>query len=74
MSTLCTQRIKGHNALNAMYVDTVDTDDCGYYTILYTVYTVLCIQGLSPLKEGRLIVAIHPVGLVVHQSKKAAVF
>ena len=33
---------------------------------------VLCIQGLSPLQEGRLIVAISPVGLAIQQSEEAA--
>ena len=64
--------IKAHNALNAMYVDTVNTGVCDFYTTLYTVYSVLCIQGLLPFQEGRLIVAISPVGLVVHQSEGAA--
>ena len=39
-----------------------------------TVYSVLCIQGLLPLQEERLVVAIYPVGLVVHQSEEAASF
>ena len=30
--------IKAHNALNAMFVDTVDTDICGSYTTPYTEY------------------------------------
>ena len=29
-------KIKACNALNAMFVDTVDTGVCGFYTILYT--------------------------------------
>ena len=55
-----------------MYVDTVNTGVCDFYTTLYTVYSILCIQGLLPLQEGRLIVAISPVGLVVHQSEGTA--
>ena len=30
--------IKAHNALNAMFVDTVDTGVCGSYTTPYTEY------------------------------------
>ena len=29
-------KIKVHNALNAMFVNTVNTGDCGFYTTLYT--------------------------------------
>ena len=29
-------KIKAHNALNAMFVDTVNTGVCGFYTTLYT--------------------------------------
>ena len=29
-------KIKAHNALNAMFVNTVDTGVCGIYTTLYT--------------------------------------
>ena len=29
-------KIKACNALNAMFVDTVDTSVCGFYTTLYT--------------------------------------
>ena len=29
-------KIKAYNALNAMFVDTVDTGVCGFYTTLYT--------------------------------------
>ena len=29
-------KIKACNALNAMFVDTVDTGLCGFYTTLYT--------------------------------------
>ena len=29
-------KIKACNALNAMFVDTVDTGICGFYTTLYT--------------------------------------
>ena len=29
-------KIKACNALNAMFVDTVDTGVCGFYTTLYT--------------------------------------
>ena len=36
------------------------------------VENVLCIKGPLTLKEGRLIVAVSPVGLVVHQSEEAA--
>ena len=36
------------------------------------VESVLCIQGPLTPQEGRLIVAISPVGLSVHQSKEAA--
>ena len=31
-------KIKAHNALNAMFVETVDTGICGCYTTLYTEY------------------------------------
>ena len=33
-----TMKIKACNSLNAMFVDTVDTGVCGYYTTLYTEY------------------------------------
>ena len=29
-------KIKACNAVNAMFLDTVDTDVCGFYTTLYT--------------------------------------
>ena len=32
------RKIKAHNALNAMFVDTVDTGVCGSYTRPYTEY------------------------------------
>ena len=31
-------KIIAHNALNAMFVETVDTGVCGFYTTLYTEY------------------------------------
>ena len=31
-------KIKAHNALNAIFVETVDTGVCGSYTTLYTEY------------------------------------
>ena len=31
-------KIKGHNALNAMFVETVDIGVCGSYTTPYTEY------------------------------------
>ena len=55
-----------------MYVDRVNAGVYGFYTTMYTVYNVLCIQGLSPLQEGRLIVTINPIGLVVNQAEEAA--
>ena len=36
LSTLSIQRSKHVNALNAMFVDTVNTGVCGSYTTLYT--------------------------------------
>ena len=64
---------------NALYVKGVESGICVFYTTLYTEYrfngthaedvkSVLCIQGPSPLQEGRL-PASHPVGLAVHQSE-----
>ena len=29
-------KLIAHNALNAMYVNTVDTSVCGFYTTMYT--------------------------------------
>ena len=31
-------KIKAHNALNAMFVDSVDTGICGFYTPMCTEY------------------------------------
>ena len=61
------------NVLMAMYVKGVKSGVCGFYTTLYTDYSVLCIQGPSPLQEGRL-PASCVVSLVAHQSKEAASF
>ena len=48
-------RIKACNVLNAMFVDTVDTGVCGFYTTLYTekwgVKTVLLKWPLAPAKR-----------------------
>ena len=56
-----------------MCVGGVESGVCGFYSIthvthvggikgvFYSVY-----RGLSPLQEGRLIIAIHPVGLPIH--------
>ena len=61
------------NALNAMYVEGVADGVCGFYATLYaeyrfhiedTLYSVY--SGPLPHQEGRLVVAIHPVGLAVH--------
>ena len=64
------------NALNAMYVEDVGDGVCGFYATLYAgyrfhvedvedpLYSVY--SGPSPRQEGRLIVAVHPVGLAVH--------
>ena len=49
------------NALNAMYVEDVGDGVCGFYATLYSVYS-----GPSPRQEGRLVVAVRPVGLAVH--------
>ena len=68
MLTLSTQRIKAHDTLNAMYFNIVNTSVCGFAT-LYPVYSVY--MASHPLGE-RLIIAICPVGLAVHQSKEAA--
>ena len=38
LSTLSIQRSKHANALNAMFVETVDTGVCGSYTTPYTEY------------------------------------
>ena len=54
------------NGLNAMYVgDGV----CGFYATLYAEYRfmskmskILCIQWPMPCQEGRLVVAVRPVG------------
>ena len=64
------------NALNAMYVEDVEDGVCGFYATLYaeyrfhvedvedTLYSVY--SGPSPHQEGRLVVAVRPVGLAVH--------
>ena len=64
------------NALNAMYVEDVGDGVCGFYATLYaeyrfhvedvedTLYSVY--SGPSPRQEGRLVVAVRPVGLAVH--------
>ena len=64
------------NALNAMYVEDVGDGVCGFYATLYTEYrfhvedvkdTLYSVySGPSPRQEGRLVVAIRPVGLAVH--------
>ena len=71
MSTLSTQRIKAHKALNAIYIDTVETGVCGFYTTLYTVYSTLYTRPLTPPKR-KACTAFHLMGLAVHQSEKAA--
>ena len=40
-------KIKAYNALNAMFVNTVNTGVCGFYTTLYKVAS-------RPCQEGRL--------------------
>ena len=68
------------NALNSMYVKGVESGIYSFYVTLHTEYrfnvkgakSMLCIQGSSPLQEGRPIVAISPVGLAIHQSEEAA--
>ena len=59
------------NALNGLYVGDVEDGICGFYATLYAEYRfmskmskILCIQW--PRQEGRLIVAVRPVGLAVH--------
>ena len=38
-------KIKAHNAFNAMFIDTVNTGVCGFYTTLYTgVKTLLIVN------------------------------
>ena len=64
------------NALNAMYVGDVGDGVCGFYATLYAEYRFhvedikdilySVYSGPSPRQEGRLIVAICPVGLAVH--------
>ena len=55
MSTLLTQRIKAHNALNAVYIDTVNTGVCDFYTTLYTVYSASVYRASCPSRrEGSL--------------------
>ena len=64
------------NALNAMYVGDVGDGVCSFYTTLYAEYRFhfedveyilySVYSGPSPCQEGRLIVAIRSVGLVVH--------
>ena len=64
------------NALNAMYVGDVGDGVCGFYATLYAEYRFhvedikdilySVYSGPSPNQEGRLIVAICPVGLAVH--------
>ena len=44
-----------------MYVSGDVTHVGGVEVVLYSIY-----RGLSPLWEGRLIIAVHSVGLVVH--------
>ena len=51
-------------ALNAMYVEDVGDGVCGFYANVYR-HSVLHTCPL-PKQEGRLIVAICPVGLAVH--------
>ena len=64
-------KIKARNALNAMFVKTVNTGVCGSYATLYTEYYEVC--SLSPLQGGRQIYdAFCLVGLAVHQSEEAA--
>ena len=57
-------KIKACNALNAMFVDTVNTGVCSIYTTLYTEYYEVW-KLYSTLYEPE---ASHPVGLAVHQS------
>ena len=61
------------NALNGMYVGDIEDGVCGFYATLYAEYRfmskmskILCIQWPSPRQEGRLVVAVCPVGLAVH--------
>ena len=59
------------NALNGMYVGDVEDGVCGFYTTLSTDSCQRCrrysvYSGPSPHQEGRLVVAVCPVGLAVH--------
>ena len=69
-------KIKACNALNAMFVKTIDTAVCGSYTTLYTEYYEvwkLCIKWpLTPPRGKAIWKAFSLVGLAVHQSEEAA--
>ena len=51
-----------YNILNTVYVEGVESSVCSFYATLYTEYrfnvkgveSVIYIQGLSPLQDGRL--------------------
>ena len=58
------QILSNFKALNAMYVEDVGDGVCGFYANIYR-HSVLHTCPL-PLQEGRLVVAVRPVGLAVH--------
>ena len=72
-------KIKAHNALNAMFVKTVDTvctGVCGSYTIPYTEYYEVW-KLASCLLGGKAICiwkAFHLGGLAVHKSVRGGSF
>ena len=43
-----TVETKDQSTVNAMYINTVDTGACGFYTTLYTVYCTLYTGPLAP--------------------------
>ena len=58
------QILSDFKALNAMYVEDVGDGVCSFYANVYR-HSVLHTCP-SPRQEGRLVVAVHPVGLAVH--------
>ena len=61
-------KIKASNAFNAMFVDTVDTGVCDFYTTPYAGVKTLHKVASHPCQEGRLFVSLLSWGLAVHQS------
>ena len=69
-------KIKACSALNAMFVDTVNTGVYGFYTTLYTEHSTLYTGPLTPPRQKATVhcTAFHLVGLAVHQSVQGGSF